>query len=517
MCQLPTEVPSLLPESQKNRNNEDNHNYTREFFGQEAKEGFKMDTLMDPPEYLRWFDTDPPMQPVRSNNSVTGLVDGDETFRSMVAAMDTTINDQHYMYLLNWLVDLDFEIPGTRPASGLFTQLSNAVGRGVQVRTILWDMLAKKNTSQVDRINAIPNATAAGSNTIKGSAAAILDGNTLNLGVHHQKILVIKGDQGLVAFCGGVDLNPDRIDRVDAQQGSPMHDVHCRIIGPAAWDLLQIFIQRWTDHRDSATLDQAKGALRGYNEPLPSGVGSYHVQIGRTYGNGSAHGGITNARGQPFYTFAQNGEQTVWRLTLRAIQQAQRYIYMENQYLVSMAASNALRDRLADIQRLIILIPYSGISDLPQVWGRTRDFINNLGDASKVSVCYRLKAGQAFNDNHNYVHAKIFIIDDEFSIIGSANCNRRGYTHDSEVVAAIHDPAFSRDLRIRLWTEHLGMPAGSLSDPIASAAHWFTPPPGSFIARYDPNVGNDRHYNPFSAGFWAQLGDWDVEIDPDGS
>jgi phosphatidylserine/phosphatidylglycerophosphate/cardiolipin synthase-like enzyme len=241
------------------------------------------------------------------------------------------------------------------------------------------------------------------------------------------------------------------------------------------------------------------------------------VQIGRTYGNGRAHGGITNARGQRFYSFAKNGEQTAWRLILHAIQQAQQYIYIENQYLVSMAASNALRDRLADIQRLVILIPYSGISDLPQVWRRTRDFINNLGHASKVSVCYRLSADQAFNAHHNYVHAKIFIADDEFSIIGSANCNRRGYTHDSEVVAGIHDSDFARDLRMRLWAEHLGMPAGSLSDPIASAAYWFTPPPGSFIARYDPDAGNDRHYNPFSDAFWAQLGDWDGEVDPDGS
>jgi phosphatidylserine/phosphatidylglycerophosphate/cardiolipin synthase-like enzyme len=430
--------------------------------------------------------------------------------------MDTAMNDQHYMYLLNWFMDLDFEIPGTLPASGLFTQLSNAVGRGVQVRAMFWDW-GRRNTSDVDRINAIPNATAAGSSTITGSSAAILDKNTLNLGLHHQKILVVKGDQGLIAFCGGVDFNPDRINRVETQQGSPMHDVHCRITGHAAWDLLQIFIQRWTDHPDSATLDQAKGSLKGSNELLPSGTGSYHVQIGRTYGNGSVHVGITNSRGQPFYSFAQNGEQTAWRLTLRAIQQAQQYIYMENQYLVSMAVSDALRDRLADIKRLIILIPYSGISDLPQVWGRTRDFINNLGHASKVSVCYRHKAGQAFDADRNYIHAKIFIIDDEFSIIGSANCNRRGYTHDSEVVAGIHDPAFAKDLRMRLWAEHLGIPIGSLSDPIASAAHWFRPPPVSFITRYDPNAGNDRHYNPFSAGFWAQLGDWDVEVDPDGS
>lgn len=474
----------------------------------------EMNTLMVPPDYSRWFDTGTPMQPVRSNNNVTALVDGDETFRSMVAAMLTATSSQHYIYLLNWWVDLDFQLPGS---TSLYTQLRNAVvNRGVQVRAMLWDQAnpPTQNSGEVVRINAIPNSTAPGGSTITGSAAAILDNNTLNIGSHHQKILVVKGDQGLIAFCGGVDFNPDRISAVARVQGSPMHDVHCRITGPAAWDLQQIFIQRWTDHPDSAALDGAKGALRGGSEPLPSGTGIDHVQIGRTYGNGTRHRGITNARGGRAYTFAPNGEQTAWRLTLHAIEQAQQYIYMENQYLVSMAASNALRDRLATIQRLIILIPYSGISDLPQRWGRTRDFINNLhstGHASKVSICYRFRTGQAFGANHNYIHAKMFIIDDEFSIIGSANCNRRGYTHDSEVVAGIHNPAFAKDLRTRLWAEHLNMPASALSDPIASAVHWATPPTGSFIAPY-PDQAHDG-----TDPLWERALSWDNQVDPDGS
>jgi phosphatidylserine/phosphatidylglycerophosphate/cardiolipin synthase-like enzyme len=464
------------------------------------------------PEQQSWFNTEPPMQPVRSNNRVTELIDGDATFHSMVAAINSTTSNEHYIYLLNWIINLDFNLPGSSPASGLFTLLNNAVTRGVQVRAMFWDQAGTVNSPEFARINLIPNTTAAGSSTITGSAAAILDNNTLNLGSHHQKILAVKGSEGLITFCGGVDFNPDRIDPpVASQQGSPMHDVHCRITGPAAWDLLQIFIQRWTDHPQSRATDHAKGALRGVNEPLPSGTGSSRVQIGRTYGNGSAHGGITNARGQRYYSFAQNGEQTAWQLTLRAIQQAQQYIYMENQYIVSMAASNALRDKLAENDRLllIILIPYSGISDLPQVWRRTRDFINNLGHASQVSVCYRLRPGQGFNANHNYIHAKMFIIDDEFSIIGSANCNRRGYTHDSEVVAGIHDTTFARDLRVHLWQEHLGMPGPSLSNAIASAAHWFSPPRGSFIARYDPNAAQDTG----ARGFLS----WDGQIDPDGS
>ena len=38
-----------------------------------------------------------------------------------------------------------------------------------------------------------------------------------------------------------------------------------------------------------------------------------------------------------------------------------------------------------------------------------------------------------------YVHSKIWIMDDRFAVIGSSNCNNRGYNHDSEVVAGIYD------------------------------------------------------------------------------
>jgi phosphatidylserine/phosphatidylglycerophosphate/cardiolipin synthase-like enzyme len=33
------------------------------------------------------------------------------------------------------------------------------------------------------------------------------------------------------------------------------------------------------------------------------------------------------------------------------------------------------------------------------------------------------------------------MIDDELAVIGSANCNRRGYEHDSEVNAFVFDDA----------------------------------------------------------------------------
>jgi len=60
---------------------------------------------------------------------------------------------------------------------------------------------------------------------------------------------------------------------------------------------------------------------------------------------------------------------------------------------------------------------------------------------------------------HSYVHAKTWIFDDRFAIIGSANCNQRGWTHDSESCVGTFDESkdtpgtytFAHRLRIRLW------------------------------------------------------------------
>jgi len=92
-----------------------------------------------------------------------------------------------------------------------------------------------------------------------------------------------------------------------------------------------------------------------------------------------------------------------------------------------------------------------------------------------------------------YVHAKVRVIDDVWAAAGSDNFNRRSWTHDAELSAAVLDetrdrrepldPAglgdgarvFARDLRLRLWREHLGRGPGQdgdLVDPVGGFAAW---------------------------------------------
>jgi phosphatidylserine/phosphatidylglycerophosphate/cardiolipin synthase-like enzyme len=92
-----------------------------------------------------------------------------------------------------------------------------------------------------------------------------------------------------------------------------------------------------------------------------------------------------------------------------------------------------------------------------------------------------------------YVHAKAVVIDDVWAMVGSANLNRRSWTHDSEVACAVLDQhpdlrepadpaglgdqarAFARQLRLRLWREHLGRGQdddADLLDPVGGFQVW---------------------------------------------
>jgi phosphatidylserine/phosphatidylglycerophosphate/cardiolipin synthase-like enzyme len=89
-----------------------------------------------------------------------------------------------------------------------------------------------------------------------------------------------------------------------------------------------------------------------------------------------------------------------------------------------------------------------------------------------------------------WVHAKLFIFDDEYAVVGTANASNRGYSHDSEATVGTAERGwdkadglrggkwstieanFARRLRIKLWEEHLRLPPEELFDGAGACAHW---------------------------------------------
>jgi phosphatidylserine/phosphatidylglycerophosphate/cardiolipin synthase-like enzyme len=469
---------------------------------------------------------------LRTGNAVTYLIDGPATFTAMLNAINSTTGAEHYIYLLGWQLVDDVSLDPTATSTGgaasnTFRDLMTAASaRGVQIRVMLWKQFKGINQPQVDFINTLANG------------AAILDNATSStvFGSHHQKVLVVKGSNGLIGFCGGIDINSDRVSwgaapstsggasgsdssgspsgdspdggtTVDASSssggsGAPLHDVHSAVMGPAAWDLLLTFIRRWDHHPDHSAIDSSKGDLLGRTEAVPASAAtpsstgnSCSVAIARTFTP------VTPGTAVP-------RERDIASLLLAAIANAQRFIYMEEQYLISPEAAAALNARIPSLQHLTILIAASEISDLPCRWRYRQQFIDavtnglSASDAAKVRV-FRLVTPPASTPPtfgaHTYVHAKTWVFDDELAVIGSANCNRRGWQSDSEVNAFIFDDAvpsagtltFAQQLRCDLWSEHLGLPATTLTDGVASVSNWVTLPPSSRVLPYDPAGGTN--------------------------
>jgi phosphatidylserine/phosphatidylglycerophosphate/cardiolipin synthase-like enzyme len=423
-------------------------------------EYFQLGNRLEPKlEPKRWKNIlndnlNPKTTVIRTGNDVKYLIDGKETFKEMVDAIRTANRSGHYIYLLGWINQDDFNMIRGENGTTFRELITKASSNGVQIRTMLWDHIGTTNSSQIKYINNLKNG------------AAILDNETLKLGCHHQKVLIVKGSEGLITFCGGIDINIDRIEK--NRFGAPLHDVHCKITGPAAYDLLTTFRRRWYHHPMGSEIDIKKGILLGNNEVIPESLGkikkSLSVCIARTFNP------INN-------TTKFLKERDIKNLLITAIRNTKDHIYIEDQYLIHPEAAEEIRKVIPKIKNVTILIA-GYITDLPCVTKLRTDFINIMTkglsseNMKKVNVFILVSPPpfpKANFGEHTYVHSKTWIIDDELAIIGSANVNRRGWEYDSEVNAFIFDDndtnlTFAKDLRKKLWREHLNIDINDRND-----------------------------------------------------
>ena len=594
----------------------------------------------DPSATPRWYDESPTpvplnrstdtgtrMREVTHGNEVLYLVGGQETFQAMVDAIRTTFQPgakNYFIYMLNWFLRDDFPLIPSDPSSLLLGPtgeaqlwahvsprplLKHAEACNVQIRAMLYFNLPESGKGGIAKgevgstVGNIVNAEPCRRINKLSTGAAILDRRVLDCASHHQKIMVVNGNEGLIGFCGGLDFNPDRLWEVDkgynvqaekekhrlgtTTEGAPLQDVHCRIRGRGALELLKIVHQRWDDYLEYVLLDpdspvrkpgDLASQLHGNAQPQPmiplgerTGAvdrnhvqpqrsdtpgfkperllpltaivgqrqqGHQFVQIGCTFGNGVKHPGIgcrtvkvPYSRDQQHayntgYSFAAHGERTAWRMIVKAIAEARHFIYVEDQFCCDPDPTNgSVRDVLLatlaqpSFQHLTILIPADRITpmEVPPLGSQTayrrHQFLTPLQAKwpGKVRVFFLRHPGTA----NTYVHSKTWIFDDEYAIIGSTNCSRRDFTHDSQAGAGICDEpgvgfglGFAHRLRMALWAKHLSMKEAELEDGIASAAHWLDPPDQARIDRYYPKQVEPR------AG-WDTA--WDQVADPDGS
>ncbi|KAN0009210.1 hypothetical protein ACTFIU_006483 [Dictyostelium citrinum] len=464
-------------------------------------------------------DPNHPRFPQRDHISVKLYVDCDDYFAASAQAIENATRE---VFITAWFLSPEvylIRFPTLDERYRLDNLLKRKAMQGVKIFIILWDETKIA--------------------TFKGSKRAKdkLEELHTNIKVikhppiipiywsHHQKTLIVDQE---IAFVGGVDFcygrfdtwchhlidvnstlwkgkdyyNPilgdmgdilvpfeDSVDRKKIPR-MPWHDVMAGVNGLAARDVALNFILRWNHHKDDYYPQ-----LYFDTTPLTP-VGTSQCQLLRSMDEWSGGGRI---------------ERSIHTAYVQAIEDANHYIYIENQNFVSTHAPNVWNQisfeivkrikraiRKKEVFRVYIVIPcqQDGKVEETQIKGlmhwqystiiRGESTIMKLlrRDCPDVDlteyICFLSLRTHAFLEGtfvteQIYVHSKLMIVDDRTIIVGSANINDRSLIgeRDSELAFIIRDEIdtiqtkmngqdyiASRlvfNFRLRLWKEHLGL------------------------------------------------------------
>lgn len=303
-----------------------------------------------------------------------------------------------------------------------------------------------------------------------GNVHYCLDGAVPLGASHHQKIIVIDDE---VAFCGGMDIALNRWDKrehmpnnhkridpgaIDSQLHvfQPYHDIQMLVAGPVVEVLAHIVRGRWAlacgaDSIPLRVVERTGGLPRCWPESFDPQFHGVRMAVSQTL---------------PQWEDIPRTEE-VYRLYLDLIARAERFIYIENQFLSHEGFAHALARRMQQVPELRALLVSNydpnGIMERKALWAtrvKFRDILCEAGVEERVTLAHPIsKVGES--EGHVRIHSKLMIVDDRYLRIGSSNINNRSMYLDTEcdlVIEAEDDGtrAGIRAVRDDLIREHTG-------------------------------------------------------------
>lgn len=455
-----------------------------------------------------------------SGNSVTPLIDGRNYFReirSLLSRLGSGPNvSKQFFYMVGWWLHLAAG-PGTvttaklPPGGGvplspttrvgdsmppfslegdlMTLLLANKAAKGVDVRVMGWVnplLLLNRVASEqegywnvtvgtVRSIDALRSQLAAnGSKPLAKRVCALTIGHMV--GAMHLKMVVAHDGTKPMAFVGGIDVVPDRIAG-EMHPGSPntewWHDMAVMVDGPAVQQVYDLYRNLWNEQiaRPHPEQFMVSGkiikSVEPATEPIPSltfpstGTGKHRVQVVRTLPQYN-FSTLKPSDGGTSLSFAPSGAFEIVVAWRKAIANATKYIYIEDQAFYSQDVMDWINQRVRNSAIKVILLkggltdPTDIVNDGPLVEAVNNHLLAGLGDPEKDRI-------GLFVRKNLYIHSKVTIIDDQWLLVGSANCMRRSLYTDGEISVATLDEKdrLAKTLRVDLWGAHFGKDAGS--------------------------------------------------------
>ncbi|NLB60746.1 MAG: cardiolipin synthase [Lentisphaerae bacterium] len=336
-----------------------------------------------------------PEHPLLGGNQISALLDGDEAFPLMLAALSKA---QHHIHLQTFIIGHD-------NIGRQFLDLLAAKARaGVKVR-ILFDRFGSTGaviSRLFARYRRVPNLHISGWT----QANALKRQFQFNLR-NHRKIMVIDGQH---AFFGGINLRAENTTRA----GQPaIRDYHFAVRGPIVQELQYSFLSDW----HFMTNENPAILLQAAYFPRTPAVGSAQARL--------VNGGPTT-----------DEMENMLNIFFECLISARRQLLVVTPYFVPPS----------EIRRALRAAAARGVDVRLVVPRHNNHFYAGL--ASQALYAEMLAGGiRIFERQPPFMHAKALLMDDKLALIGSANLDMRSLRLNYETNLVVFDAPFINALK----------------------------------------------------------------------
>jgi cardiolipin synthase A/B len=327
-------------------------------------------------------------RPLVGGNRVEPLYNGEAAYPEMLHTIECA---QKTLYLTTYIFDT------TKSGWQFIDALSRATHRGVDVRVI------------IDGVGELHSMTRAGTKLERRGVklARFLPPKLIPPAVHinlrnHRKIMIADGQ---TAYTGGMNIG-DRHLANNLKNRSRVIDIHFRLMGPIVMQLEKAFLEDWAYCSGEQT------------EPTPALPVKYGTAICRT---------ITDGPNEDI-----NKLSTI--LIGAVVSARNRILIMTPYFLPSIEMISALQTAALRGIEVDIVLPAK--NNLPFIKWATNHMLYDL--------LYR--GVRIFFQPPPFAHSKLFVVDDQYAQIGSANMDPRSLRLNFELTVEIYDEHVAKTL-----------------------------------------------------------------------
>ena len=224
---------------------------------------------------------------------------------------------------------------------------------------------------------------------------------------------------GRIAYTGGINISEENARFKQLPPSRYIHDLHCRITGPAAAQLTLSFL---ADYLYTTRGEQSSQAITPGDCTLPERTGEAIVRV-----LPGGPGNLREGSRKLFFAAAALAQKELWILT--------PYLVPGRDYVdaLCMAAARGVDVRL--------VVPAK--SNHFYVDCAAQNFYSKLYDAG-VTIYEKLGY---------FSHTKALLVDGEWGFMGSSNCDSRSFYLNLELDIVFEKSGFVSDLRQQFCDE----------------------------------------------------------------